>query len=98
MLHRACVVYFRDSGTFGGSRSWMGECKDSLWVLCVCVCVCRITVTHAKLTHRAIFTPGQGVDLLLRDFTVLSAACGERRGSGRKDTQQEHLIWFQYYS
>lgn len=40
----------------------------------VCVCVCRITLTQAKLTHRAIFTPRQGVDLLLRDLTVLSAA------------------------
>lgn len=40
------------------------------------VCVCRITVTRAKLKHRAIFTPGRGVDLLLRDFTALSAACG----------------------
>ena len=45
-------------------------------------CVCRITVIQAKLTHRAIFTPGQGVDLLLRDFTALSAACGERRTVG----------------
>lgn len=23
-----------------------------------CACVCRITLTQAKLTHRAIFTPG----------------------------------------
>jgi len=56
----------------------------------VWVGVCHITVTRAKLTHRAIFTLNQeGVDLLLRDFTALSATCGERTTVDGEQTQQE---------
>lgn len=68
------------------STFWIGlslaKCRKPMGTLpgCVRARVCRITLTQAKLTHRAIFTPGQGVDLLLRDFTVLSAAWTEGEG------------------
>lgn len=71
------------------------KCREPVGSLPGRVRVCRITLTPAKLTHRAIFTRGQGVDLLLRDFTALSAARGPRHtpADPRYHTDRKALVF-----